>query len=186
MTRKGSFIINRGSSIRLIILISLLMFVQASPAFSEELSVNYLLNSKYLIPGMGDSNEGEWVLFKNGKFRRDDPNNPLEAEIITTVVGYLSNKTKIGAVVYGFNTGGTGFFTFLCAVRMIKGKLKTSEVVSLEDRARINSLAIKPGKIVLNWVAHRGTDPAPIPTWQKVTEYKLVGNALIEVLPKTK
>jgi hypothetical protein len=176
--------INRESSLRLVILISLLMFVQAAPVFSEELTIDHLMNTKYLIPGMGGSEEGEWVLFRNGKFKRNDPNNPLEAEIITTAIGYLSNKTKTGAVVYGFSTGGTGFFMYLCAGRMVNGKLITSEPINLEDRARINSLAIKPGRIVLNWVAHRGIDPAPLPTWQKVTEYKLVGNALIGIEPR--
>jgi hypothetical protein len=169
------------------ILLLIMMLLGVSPVASEELTVDYLLNTRYLIPGMENPDEGEWVLFNNGKYKRNDPNDPLEARIIASAVGYLSNgKSKAGAVVYGFNTGGTGFFMYLCAVRKVNGELKPTEVVSLEDRARINSLTIKSGKIVLDWVAHRGTDPASLPTLQKRTEYKLVGNALKEIIQEQK
>jgi hypothetical protein len=73
---------------------------------------------------MGGSDEGEWVLFKNGKFKRNEPNNPLEVKIITTAVGALSNKTKAGAVVYGFSTGGTGFFMTSALCGRSTGSLK--------------------------------------------------------------
>lgn len=170
-----------------LIFLSIIMLVLASPVPSEELTVNHLLNTKYLIPGMGNSEEGRWVLFNDGKYKGNAPNDLIGAHIVAKAVGYLSNeKSKVGAVVYGFSTGGTGFFMFLCAVRMINGELRSTEVVSLEDRARINSLTIKPEKIVLDWVAHRGTDPAPFPTWQKITEYKLVENVLEEIVRKTK
>jgi hypothetical protein len=169
------------------ILLIIMMFWGVSPVASEELTVNQLLNTRYLIPGMENSDEGEWVLFNDGKYKRPDPNDPLEARIIARAVGYLSNgQSKAGAVVYGFSTGGTGFFMYLCAVRKVNGALKPTEVVSLEDRARINSLTIKSGKIILDWVAHRGTDPASLPTLPKTTAYKLVRNALKEIVQKQK
>ena len=164
------------------ILLIIMMLCGASPVASEELTVNHLLNTKYLIPGMEKSDEGEWVLFNNGEYKRNDPNDPLKARIIAKAVGYLSKeKVKAGAVVYGFSTGGTGFFMYLCAVLRVKGALKPTDVVSLEDRARINALTIKSGKIVLDWVAHRPTDPASLPTLPKTTVYKLMGNALEEI-----
>lgn len=158
-----------------------------SPAGAAELTLKQLNNSKYFIPSWENPDQGEWVQLQDGEYKRDNADNPLEVKIVALARGYLSNKkTKDGAVVYGFRTGGTGFFMFLCAVINDRGELKQSNLVNLEDRARINSLSIKSGKIILDWLAHRGTDPAPFPTWRKVDQYALVGDKLVKIGPKTK
>jgi len=61
-----------------------------------------------------------------------------------------------------------------------QGHRQTSQVIILEDRIKINSLAIRSGKIVVDMLMHRATDPAPFPTLKKNATYTLVGDKLVE------
>jgi hypothetical protein len=100
---------------------------------------------------------------------------------VKMALGHLSPDQKKGAaVIYGYNTGGTGFFVMLCAVVADQGKLKHSNLIDLEDRVKINSLTIRNGKIVVDMLAHRDTDPAAFPTLPKIVTYTLVGNKLVK------
>jgi hypothetical protein len=149
-------------------------------AHAADLTKNQLMNSKYFIPGWEDPDQGEWVQLKDGKFDRKDPDKTLFVEIVDLAIGPLSPDHQQGAaVIYGYSTGGTGFFEMLCAVTQDQGKLKNSELVDLEDRAKINSLRIKSGKIVVDMLAHGPTDPAPFPTVSKIATYSLAGNKLM-------
>jgi hypothetical protein len=150
-------------------------------ATAAELTVDRLKNGKYFIPGWEDKSQGEWVQLKDGEYNRKDPDNFLRVQIVDVTIGpLLSGQRKGGAVIYGYNTGGTGFFVMLCAVADDQGRLKNSEVVDLEDRVKINSLHIKSGKIVVDMLVHGPTDPAPFPTVRKIATYSLVGNKLVE------
>ena len=54
---------------------------------------------------------------KDGEFTRKNPDNPLLVNVVKIALGRLSNhQDQDAAVIYGYNTGGTGFFTVLCAV----------------------------------------------------------------------
>lgn len=91
-------------------------------------------------------------------------------------------------MVYGFSTGGTGFFMQLCAVVNDQGQLKNSNLIDLEDRTKINSLTIESGEIVLDMLVHGPGDPAPFPTVRRISRYALKGDKLVEtgmVLPRT-
>ena len=166
--------------------ISLAFFLSLfSPSHAADLTKSQLMNSKFFIPGWEDPDRGEWVQLKDGKFNRKDPDNKLLVEIVDVASGRLPPDHQQGAaVIYGYNTGGTGFFVLLCAVTRDHGKLKNSEPVDLEDRIRINSLEIRSGKIVVDMVAHGPTDPAPFPTVKKIVTYTLVGNKLVSDKPK--
>jgi hypothetical protein len=148
---------------------------------AAELTVSQLKNSQYFIPGWEDENQGEWVQLKDGKYNRDEPDHILVVEIVDIALGQLSlEKKPAAAVVYGYGTGGTGFFVMLCAVIDDQGKLKHSALVDLEDRVKINSLSIKSGKIVVDMLVHGPHDPAPFPTVRKIAAYTLAGNKLVE------
>ncbi len=174
---------------RSVLVISLiLMFGGISAASSEELTSAEIKNGRYFIPSLlGDPDQGEWVQLKDGEYRRDDQNNPLEVKIVALAIGYLSNnKAKDGAVIYGFSTGGTGFFTQLCAVINDRGVLKNSNLIDLEDRIKIDSLRIKSKEIIVDMLAHRPNDPAPFPTMKKTVRYGLVGDKLMELDRRSK
>jgi hypothetical protein len=150
-------------------------------AHAADLTINELKNSKYFIPSWEEPNQGEWVQLKDGEFDRKDPNNPLLVKIVAVAIDPLPPDQKKGAaVIYGYSTGGTGFFVVLCAVTQDEGKLKNSGLVDLEDRVHINSLNIQSGKIVVDMLTHGPHDAAPFPTVRKIVTYTLVGNKLLE------
>jgi len=163
------------------LLLSLLMIGIITPGNAADLTVDQLNNSKYLIPSWENPDQGEWVQFKNGEFTRKNPDNPLFVKVVKIALGYLSNnQTKDGVVIYGYNTGGTGFFVMLCAVINDHGKPKNTALTDLEDRVKINSLSIQSGKIIVDMVTHGPNDPASCPTVKKIATYTLVGNKLVE------
>ena len=119
--------------------------------------------------------------FKNGEFTRKNPDNPLFVSIVKIALGQLStHQDQDAAVIYGYNTGGTGFFTMLCAVMNDQGQPKNSALIDLEDRVKINSLRIQAGKIMIDMVIHGPNDPACCPTVRKIATYRLVGNKLVK------
>jgi hypothetical protein len=150
-------------------------------AHAADLTVSQLKNGTYFIPGWEDPSQGKWVQLKNGEYNRKDPDNPLFVKIVAIAIGHLShNPRQAAAVIYGYSTGGTGFFVTLCAVTQDHGKLKNSEIVDLEDRVKISSLTIRSGKIVVDMLTHGPHDPAPFPTVRKIVTYALVGNKLLK------
>jgi hypothetical protein len=163
------------------LLLSILIIGSIPQVNAADLTVSQLKNGKYYIPGWEDESQGEWVQLKDGEYHRKDPKDILSVEIVSIALGYLSHKrSRDAAVVYGYNTGGTGFFVMLCAVVNDKGQLNNSKLVYLEDRVKINSLSIRSGKIVVDMLVHRSTDPAPLPTLRKIATYTLVGYKLVE------
>jgi hypothetical protein len=152
-----------------------------APVHAAGLTVDQLENSKYLVPSWEDQDQGEWVQLKHGEFARKNPDNPLFVSIVKIALGRLSNhQDQDAAVIYGYNTGGSGFFTVLCAVINDQGQPKNSALIDLEDRIKINSLRIQAGKIIVDMVTHGPNDPACCPTVKKVATYRLVGNKLLK------
>jgi hypothetical protein len=163
-----------------IFLITLMMAI-ISPANAADLTVDQLKNCPYFIPSWENPDQGDWVQLKNGEFARRNPDNPLFVSVVKIAFGYLANhQTKDAAVIYGYNTGGSGFFVMLSAVINDQGKPKFIALADLEDRVKINSLSIQSGKIVVNMVIHGPNDPACCPTVKKIATYSLVGNKLVE------
>jgi hypothetical protein len=173
-----------GAVIRAVsVILGIIMIGLVAQANAADLTVDQLRNGKYFIPSWEDDGQGEWVQLKDGEFTRKDPENFLYVKIIDMARGHLSHGRGQGqdaAVIYGYNTGGSGFFVMLCAVLTDQGTPKNSGPVNLEDRVKINSLSIRSGKIVVDMLAHRSTDPAPFPTLRKIVTYSLVGHKLVE------
>jgi hypothetical protein len=164
-----------------VLLVSLLLFGLVYPANAADLTVNQLNNSKYLIPSWENPDQGEWVQVKNGEFDRSNPDNFLFVRVVEIALGSLSPKaTKDGAVIYGYNTGGSGTFMMLGAVVNDRGHPKNIAWADLGDRVKINSLHIRGGKIVIDMITHGPNDPACCPTVKKIATFRLVGNRLVE------
>jgi len=163
------------------LLLSLLILGVISPVNAADLSVDQVKNGKYLVPGWENPDQGEWVQLQNGEFTRRNPDNPLYVNLVKIALGRLSpNPTKDAAVIYAYNTGGSGFFMMLCAVVSDQGRAKNIARADLGDRVKINSLSIQAGKIILDMVVHGPNDPACCPTVKKVATYVLVGDKLVE------
>jgi hypothetical protein len=163
------------------LLVSLLLVGLAAPVNAADLTVAQLENSKYLIPAWENPDQGEWVQLKNGEFARRNPDNPLFVNVEKVALGHLSkNRDQDAAVIYAYNTGGTGFFTLLCAVVNDQGLPKNIALADLGDRVKINAISIRSGKIVIDLVTHGPNDPACCPTVKKIATYALVGHKLVE------
>jgi hypothetical protein len=168
-------------SLILLLFLSALLVGPASPVNAADLTATQLKNGKYFIPSWENPDQGEWVQLKDGEFNRSDPDNPLNVRIVDLAVGRLANLPGPGAaVIYGFSTGGTGFFMLLAAVVNDHGQPKPVALANLEDRAQINSVRIHSGKIIVDLLVHGPTDPAPWPTVKKIATYAVKGNKLIE------
>jgi hypothetical protein len=165
----------------LALLLSILALGPVSLLYAADLTADQLKNSKYLIPSWENPDQGEWVQLKNGEFTRRNPDNPLFVNVVKIALGHLSNhQSKDAAVIYAYNTGGSGFFMMLCAVINDQGKPKNIARTDLGDRVKINSLNIHAGKIIIDMVIHGPNDPACCPTVKKIATYVLVGNKLVE------
>lgn len=163
------------------LVLSILIIAIISPVNAADLTVDQLKNDKYLIPSWENPAQGEWVQLKNGEFTRRNPDNPLYVNLVKIALGHLShNQTKDAAVIYAYNTGGSGFFIMLCAVINDQGQPKNIALTDLGDRVKINSLSIHAGKIIIDMVTHGPNDPACCPTVKKLATYVLVGNKLVE------
>jgi hypothetical protein len=163
------------------LLLCILIITIISPVNAADLTVDQLKNGKYLIPSWENPDQGEWVQLKDGEFNRRNPDNPLYVNLVKIALGHLShNQTKDAAVIYAYNTGGSGFFMMLCAVINDLGNPKNIAVADLGDRVKINALNIQTGKIIIDMVIHGPNDPACCPTVKKIAAYALVGNKLVE------
>lgn len=163
------------------LLVCLLVFGLIYPVNAADLTVNQLHNSNYLIPSWENQGRGEWVQLRNGEFSRRNRDNPLFVKIVKVALGSLSDgKTTDGAVIYGYNTGGSGSFMVLGAVVNDRGKPREIALTDLGDRVKVNSLSLKGGKIIINLVTHGPNDPSCCPTVKKIATYRLVGNKLVE------
>jgi hypothetical protein len=157
------------------------MFGLIYPVNAADLTVNQLHNSNYLIPSWKNQGRGEWVQLRNGEFTRRNRDNPLFVNVVKIALGHLSNhQSKDAAVVYAYNTGGSGFFMMLGAVMNDQGKPNNIARTNLGDRVKINSLSIQAGKIIIDMVVHGPNDPACCPTVKKIAVYRLAGNKLVE------
>ena len=168
--------------IRLVsLLLSILIIGPVSPVNAAKLTTDQLKNSHYLIPSWENPNQGEWIQLQDGEYTRKNPDNPLFVNVVKITLGYLSNnRLKDAAVIYAYNTGGSGFFIMLCAVINDQGQPKNIGLTDLGDRVKINSLSLKSGKIIIDMVTHGPQDPACCPTVKKIATYVLVGNKLVE------
>ena len=117
---------------KLPLLFSILMVSLISQVSATDLTVSQLENGKYFVPSWEDQIQGEWVQLRDGEYNRNNPDNFLLVKIVDIALGPLSpGRTKDAAVIYGYNTGGTGFFMMLCAVVDDQGKLTNSEPVDM-------------------------------------------------------
>jgi hypothetical protein len=182
MSSQGARALGRPMMIRIVpLLVGFLVIGLMYPVNAADLTVKQLNNRQYLIPSWEQPDQGEWVQVKDGEYTRKNPDNPLFVRVVETALGSLTNKpTTDGAVIYGYNTGGSGFFVVLCAVINEQGKPKNTALIDLEDRVKINSLSIRSGKIIVDMVTHGPNDPACCPAVKKIAAYRLVGNQLVE------
>ncbi len=134
-----------------------------------------LLNGLCNVPTVSEAGS-ETVLFKDGKAEW----NGCRGEIVKTAIGDLNGDgIKDGAIVFSYNSGGTGYFTSLLVLVASENGAKKVGERALGDRSRANSLKISHGTVTLDVLGHRNSDSASRPTLKRVVKFKVRNNALV-------
>jgi heat shock protein HslJ len=98
--------------------------------------------------------------------------------------GYTSDGKPLAAAILITDPGGSGTFYYLAAVLEQDGEPINVASTLLGDRAKIRSLAIVDGQIVLEMVTHGPDDPMCCPTQIVRNVYALEDDTLVEVSSK--
>jgi hypothetical protein len=83
------------------------------------------------------------------------------------------------AVLVGENFGGSGTFVFLVVYLNQNGRPQQFAATLVDDRPKINSLAIEDGQIVLEVLVHGVNDPMCCPTFPVTRTYRLGTEGLV-------
>jgi len=153
------------------------------PASASSLSLEALKNATY----PSEWGESGAITLTDGGYEGDPfveggASRPIVILVEPVAFGDLDGDgVEDAAVILAANAGGSGTFISLEAVRNEGGEPVHVATYSLGDRARIESLAIEGGQIVLEMITHGPDDPLCCPTQLVRNVYALEGDTLIEV-----
>ena len=141
-------------------------------------------NATLKVAGVGEGESILEITFKKGHFRRGSPNDDdfIDASIANRTFGDFSgDNVDDAAIIVSYNTGGSGGFYSLCAVVGTSGNPVVTDPIFLGDRVGIKSLKIESGKLFLNIIKHKPSDPSCCPSVPVTLTYwvengKLVGS----------
>ncbi|MFQ5812502.1 MAG: META domain-containing protein [Anaerolineae bacterium] len=156
---------------------------ECAPASASSLSLEALKNAAY---------QSEWeesgpITLTDGRYEGEPFVEGGASRLVVTLVELVAfgdlddDGAEDAAVILAANAGGSGTFISLEAVRNEGGKPVHVATYSLGDRARIESLAIEGGQILLEMITHGPDDPMCCPTQRVRNVYALEGDTLIEV-----
>jgi len=84
------------------------------------------------------------------------------------------------AVLLACETGGSGVFVQLAPVLNRKGRPHNPDTVFLGDRVKVEGIAIRQGRVVLDLIAHGPGDPQCCPTRRETRVYRWTGGRLVD------
>jgi hypothetical protein len=100
----------------------------------------------------------------------------------TLAIGDLDQDGLSDAVVVlAENSGGSGTFIYLAAVRNENGVPVNTSTILLGDRVKVQSLRVVDGQIVVTALTHAPEDPLCCPTQQAEETYLLNNGQLIQL-----
>lgn len=120
---------------------------------------------------------------KNGIYKQrvefgDGEHVAVTATLVKAAFGDLGEGGS-AAVVYFYNSGGTGFFYVLSVLGRVNGKLQEIACLELGDRIQVNHMRIANRKIALDLTVHSDKDPACCPSRRQRINYVLRHGALV-------
>ena len=90
--------------------------------------------------------------------------------------------TEDAALTLEINSGGSGTFSYLALVINDKGTAKSVSSIFLGDRIIVESLAIKPGSVVVTMLTRKPEEPMVAePKIELTRTFNLQGDQLVEV-----
>ncbi len=148
------------------------------------LTVEQLMNFQYHTPQYDKT-----VTLKDGNYTAGSGTDYFSVVMQANVAFGDLNGDGLpdAAVLLAENGGGSGVFVSLLAMINQGGQPLQSGAVLIDDRPRVDSLAIQDGKIVLGALIHGPNDPMASPTLAVTETYTLAqdGLALVRFTSQT-
>jgi hypothetical protein len=121
------------------------------------------------------------ITLRNGSYNGGTlaKGNFLDVRFYRAIFGDLNHDGNYdAAVIYSYNSGGSGSFVTLGAM-LNQGGNPQQAALELGDRVVVNSMAIREGVIILDMLVHGPDDPLANPTKRQTQKYMLAGNRLV-------
>lgn len=136
---------------------------------TNQINLALLKNATYTIPEQGTFS------LNQGQYKSNDVTVTLIQPIALGDVDLDGDQDA--AVLLAVNTGGSGTFIYLAVATIQNGQVSNPDTYALGDRVRVQSLAIKDGRIRLNMLTHQADDPQCCPSQLVSMAYQLDNQA---------
>ena len=144
------------------------------------ISPEHVRNSQYLL---GLLDQVRMVQLTDGRYQEGPPGSETYISISVTdyiALGDLNGDGENEAVaIVAEDYGGSGTFVFLVVYQYLNDEARFLTSIFLDDRPRINSLAVEDGEIYVDVIIHAKEDPMCCPTLATTRHYLLNGVNLI-------
>ena len=134
------------------------------PTSVPTLTVDQLKNATIQITGISDTNKTRTIQLSDGQFV-SGPDRAAAGYVSVNMGSQVAFGDLNGdgapdaAIIVGENTGGSGDFVSVAALLNQAGQPVFAGSSGIDDRPKINSLAIQNGEIQLDTLVHGPNDP---------------------------
>ena len=161
-----------------------LTFAKAESAAVPEWTEKTLQNATYTIEGI----DGD-VQLVNGEYEHkygDGATMVNKVGVVDVALGDLDGDgDDDAAVILWWQSGGSGTFLYIAAVRNDDGVPQQAGMLSLGDRVQPGEFTIADGSIILMALTHAPDDPMCCPSQKTIQTYALENDTLALVASET-
>ncbi|MCX6065311.1 MAG: hypothetical protein NT121_06105 [Chloroflexi bacterium] len=140
------------------------------------LSLAQLKNAEYKLPFYGHT-----VKLVDGKYEQGSGADYMFAQLLDQVAFGDLNGDGLGdaAILLAENGGGSGVFVSVIAILNQNGQPVQGPAAPVDDRPKINKIAIENGEIFLDAIIHGINEPMCCPATPSTRNYRLLENELV-------
>lgn len=152
-----------------------------SPAPTNTPLPDYLVLIRNAPYQLGATDALKVVQLRDGMFEQGQQGDADYFSVKLTdyvAAGDLNNDgvDEVAAIITEYY-GGSGVFTFMAVYKEANGSLEFINSVFLDDRPKINALAIDDLEVFVDMVTHAQDDPMCCPSFHHTSRYRLAVNA---------
>lgn len=151
---------------------------------TSALSIEQLKNAEVKITGVLGTEPTRTIRLTDGAFEASS--DPASADYVRVNMGQQvaygdlnGDGTQDAAIIIGEGYGGTGNFVSVVAMLNQGGQPVFAASIGVDDRPKVNSLAIQNGEILLDAVTHGPNDPLCCPAQPVTQSFRLWDERLV-------